>query len=164
MTNKTPALDKLPTHKSLMRLLQSGMTQKQIRQKYGVSKSTISRECQKALMMFGDVADKSMFRDSQFTKIQKFWSRVSICHQTGCWNWTGGTNGKYPTMGGGNGYMHRFAYETFVCEISPNMHIDHKCCNTLCVNPNHLQQVTAAVNISLVYSRRKVALEKTNEV
>jgi len=41
---------------------------------------------------------------------------------------------------------HRAAYLLFVGDIPDNLVIDHLCRNTLCVNPDHLEAVTAQVN------------------
>jgi hypothetical protein len=50
------------------------------------------------------------------------------------------------------GYGHRAAYILFRGPIPAKMQIDHKCRNTLCVNPTHLEVVTHAEN-----ARRKGA-------
>src|SRR5712692_8182930 len=42
---------------------------------------------------------------------------------------------------------HRFSFEYFKEKIEPNNVIDHICKNTLCVNPNHLEQVTTRENV-----------------
>jgi hypothetical protein len=68
---------------------------------------------------------------------------------TGCWEW------ELCRDGGGYArltvqkkfcYGHRFAYEIFVGPIPEGLHIDHLCRNRGCVNPEHLQPVTTAVN------------------
>lgn len=42
---------------------------------------------------------------------------------------------------------HRYAYEAMIAEIPDGLQIDHLCRNTLCVNPYHMEPVTAKVNI-----------------
>lgn len=44
-------------------------------------------------------------------------------------------------------YGHRFVWELLVGPIPSGMHIDHLCRNRACVNPAHLEVVTAAVNV-----------------
>jgi hypothetical protein len=153
MGGTTPALDKLPEPKELLRLMQEGMTQRQIMERFGATRSTVSRACIHALSLHGNIADTALFRMRQKTMLQRFWARVAPCPDTGCWLWNGAHNGRYATLGGGRGFAHRFAYEQFVGPIEPGMVIDHKCRNTMCVNPNHLQQVTPSINIRLAHVR-----------
>lgn len=81
-----------------------------------------------------------------------------------CWEWTGSVIYTGYGMGwpngreGGKVYAHRWAYELFVGQIPEGMQIDHLChtrsdckggytCpHRRCVNPDHLQPVTAAEN------------------
>lgn len=44
-------------------------------------------------------------------------------------------------------YAHRWAYEQRFGAVPDGMHLDHLCRNTLCVNPDHLEPVTPAVNV-----------------
>jgi hypothetical protein len=43
-------------------------------------------------------------------------------------------------------YAHRVAYEHFVGEIPDGLQLDHVCRNRVCVNPAHLEPVTASEN------------------
>ena len=43
-------------------------------------------------------------------------------------------------------YAHRVAYEHLVGQIPEGMQLDHLCRNRICVNPEHLEPVTASEN------------------
>lgn len=68
---------------------------------------------------------------------------------SGCLIWLGTENGAgYGRMGvGGKSlYAHRVAYELRHGPIPAGMMIDHKCRNTFCINPDHLEPVTNQEN------------------
>jgi hypothetical protein len=70
---------------------------------------------------------------------------------SGCWLWTGNTNGR----GYGRVYLgarrqplaHRVVYELTRGSVPIGLELDHRCRVTLCVNPDHLDAVSHAVNI-----------------
>src|SRR6516162_8657197 len=101
----------------------------------------------------------------KFTPIgERFLERIDKESETPCWLWTGkplkngygfiGIGGR----GGGNLYIHRFAYEFFIGPIPDGYDIGHTChdeaawlglcaggwtCkHRLCVNPSHLKAQT----------------------
>lgn len=87
-------------------------------------------------------------RDSSQTDREFFETRV-FRPETPCWNWR--------AYVGKNGYgkwvrsdrqasAHRVAYELFVGPIPKGMQLHHKCFNRSCVNPEHLEPVTAREN------------------
>lgn len=81
----------------------------------------------------------------------RFWSKVQIQHN-GCWEWTAGKNEKgygcFYSPAHANHKAHRWAYEALVGPIPDHLQIDHLCRNRSCVNPAHLELVTAQENIS----------------
>lgn len=84
---------------------------------------------------------------------ERFWSNV-VEDPSGCWIWTGGkTRGGYgqftPITTGPEAKTwkaHRFAYDIMVGPIPDGLQLDHLCRVRHCVNPEHLEPVTAQVN------------------
>ena len=81
---------------------------------------------------------------------QAFMAKVAVTPE-GCWQWTGGRGGyqkSYGTFFGGFGTVraHRWAYERWVGSVPDGMQLDHLCRVRLCVNPAHLEPVTASEN------------------
>lgn len=80
----------------------------------------------------------------------RFWAKVDRTTGDACWPWTarldrdGYGTLKMPT--GRSIRAHRFAYELLVGPIPEGLVIDHLCRNRRCVNPAHLEPVTAEEN------------------
>lgn len=66
-----------------------------------------------------------------------------------CWVWTGYVEGGYGRLSfnGEQIMAHRFSFEIHKKKIPIGMQVDHLCCNTRCVNPEHLEAVTSKENI-----------------
>jgi hypothetical protein len=75
--------------------------------------------------------------------------------RSGCWVWQGWCEKRsprklcYPKVWWGDTmkYTHRVVYELLAKPIPDGMQLDHLCRNPRCVNPEHLEIVTAIVNI-----------------
>lgn len=83
---------------------------------------------------------------------ERFWEKVEK-RADGCWIWTSWINNKgYGQfwLDGRPQYAHRLAYEDALGPIPNGMELDHVrdrgCTSTACVNPDHLEAVTHAVN------------------
>lgn len=96
---------------------------------------------------------------------ERFWTHVVGDIQTHCWVWTARSN-RYGhaqvKLGGGNQGGHRLAYMWLVGPIPLFFVIDHLCRNRLCVNPSHLEAVTARENTRRGLSPQAANARKTH--
>ena len=76
------------------------------------------------------------------TEEEHFWIKVEKSET--CWVWIGGTAHGYGVFRGHR--AHRWAYQHLVGPIPEGLHLDHLCGRTECVNPDHLEPVTAWEN------------------
>jgi HNH endonuclease len=86
---------------------------------------------------------------------ERFRAKVRVDEATGCWLWTAATDGHgygQINVAGVPVKAQRIAWVLYVGPIPDGLHIDHLCRVRLCVNPAHLEPVTAAEN-----TRRQLA-------
>ena len=80
---------------------------------------------------------------------------------SGCWIWLGRWNLRYATIHSRepgrewNEYAHRYSWQLHRGPIPDGLEIDHKCRNTLCVNPDHLEPTTRSQNQQRHYDRKR---------
>lgn len=91
----------------------------------------------------------------------RFWRKVQLSQ--GCWRWLGAVAGDYGRFMVADRRLvqaHRYAYQTLVGPIPNGLTIDHLCSNKLCVNPSHMEPVTAIENHRRYYQARTEDLAK----
>lgn len=79
--------------------------------------------------------------------LERFWEKVRKTDS--CWIWLAnkiGGYGQFTITGRIKVQAHRFSYELLKGPIPCGLQIDHLCKNPSCVNPDHLQPVTAREN------------------
>lgn len=77
------------------------------------------------------------------TTISDLQEALVVESDSGCWEWQGDlTRGGYAT-----GWVHRSVYRQFVGPIEQGLQIDHTCFNRRCINPAHLEAVSAKENM-----------------
>jgi hypothetical protein len=94
-----------------------------------------------------------MFRDARLP--ERFWAKVSVDPETGCWLWIAGLYwdgyGKFSVQRQ-HRRAHRVAYEALVGLIPDGLVVDHVrergCASRACVNPSHLELVTQQTNVA----------------
>lgn len=84
----------------------------------------------------------------------RFWDLVSPEPMGGCWLWLGALNrtsyGVF-RLDGGARLAHRVSVAAARGPLDSALVLDHRCRNTLCVNPAHIEQVTQRENTQRNY-------------
>lgn len=85
---------------------------------------------------------------------ERFWEKVHLedeaFPENGCMIWTRSLRNGYSAFSdqGRHRLAHHWAYERYRGPIPPGLELDHLCRRRNCVNPDHLEPVTRAVNHS----------------
>ncbi len=78
----------------------------------------------------------------------RFWRKV--IKKEGCWKWLGYIRpdgySEFAVDTSRNTPAHRIAYQEVIGPIPAGLQLDHLCRNRACVNPHHLEPVTAQTN------------------
>lgn len=92
--------------------------------------------------------------------LKRFWAKVDTCggDKSKCWNWTAMTNkgyGMFAIRHGKPMWAHRIAYRIEFGPFDPVETVRHKCDNTVCVNPWHLELGSHADNMRDMLERNR---------
>jgi len=90
---------------------------------------------------------REMFSESDHTR---FWAKVRVNPENGCWEWTGNTLRKYGRFKFRNSsYLaYRCSYALVVGQTPVDtLELDHLCRNPLCVRADHLEAVPHKTNV-----------------
>lgn len=79
-----------------------------------------------------------------------------------CWEPAIGGDGRYPQLriDGKNVYMHRATYADSHGDVGDDMVVRHKCDNTRCINPNHLEIGTQKDNVQDMMDRGRLVVSR----
>lgn len=105
-----------------------------------------------ATLKEGHMPKGHYIRQERRPLIDRFLEKIQR-HENGCWIFTGclATTGYGKMSSSGpnrkSEYAHRISYELYNGLIPEGMEIDHLCRNRQCVNPEHLEVVTSALNM-----------------
>lgn len=81
----------------------------------------------------------------------RFFDKVAVIPFHECWEWIGAKIKGYGSLSGSGRprrtlIAHQVSLQLHGFDIPKGMHVDHKCRNRSCVNPQHLRIVTPRIN------------------
>jgi hypothetical protein len=94
--------------------------------------------------------------------IDRVMDKITIDPVTECWQFTGNkTLGNHGygvvSVAGTSRVAHRVTYEHYVGPVPVGLQLDHLCRNQACVNPDHLEPVTASENVRRARAAKRAA-------
>jgi hypothetical protein len=138
--------------RNLRALMESGYSRTQIAHLYHVDENLVEK-----YLKFHDLDPRD--------PVTRFKAKLAV-RENGCIEWTG-----YVEKASGYGvftyktgtrdyfYAHRFSFVLQRGDIPAGMTLDHTCVNKRCVNPDHLEVVTASENSKRMHARRNMLCE-----
>lgn len=90
------------------------------------------------------------------TEADRFWPKVDRSGE--CWVWTACLNSRgygVISIEGRRQLAHRVSFTWAKGPIADGLQVDHLCNVRRCVNPDHLEAVTAHVNVQRSYDRAR---------
>ncbi len=127
-------------------------------QYFGVGKQFCSRKCCDVVKTGVGPDVKDAYERSDWAEVlRRLREAVVVDARSGCWIWTARfSKDGYPVTRRRNGVMgaHRLALEAALGARLGKQAAHHKCANITCINPDHLQPVTAAQNMAEMLARR----------
>ena len=115
-----------------------------------VTRTASSPYCEKHYSRWKRHGDPMVVLKDHTPARQRWKTNYAIDERTGCWNWLGPFSRAYGFVqdGAHKRYQaHRFVYEQVIGPIPADLELDHKCRNTHCVNPKHLEPTTHRINV-----------------
>lgn len=103
------------------------------------------------------IRNRAMSTDEKrLRRWHRFAARISVCSDSGCWNWDKATKNGYgeSMVDGQRALAHRAVWIFLRGEIPAGLDLDHLCRNRACVNPDHLEPVTRRVNLRRGFEAR----------
>lgn len=100
------------------------------------------------------------------SRVLRFWTKVLVGLNDECWLWIGSKDrkgyGQFRVASNKTNKAHIFSYVLHFGLIPKKLHVDHKCSNTSCVNPFHLQLLTNKKNNEKSNSPSAINKRKTH--
>jgi hypothetical protein len=126
---------------------------------HGSKNKYCSQNCQFEANRLASKSRRSALRaaleDKDFSVLVSELERRSTITETGCWLWPTLNSKGYPVTSGSR-RLHRSVIECKYGASLGSQHAHHKCANTACVNPKHLQPVTHRENIAEMMERQSL--------